>query len=371
MKTLQRLKIGLLALLTVVGAFLNACQMPLTQDLERQPTEATGFTYSTTRGAIWRVDVNGHQTLLSPEDGIPKWHLEWSPTRRYLAYVTHEFSQLREGTPDGLPTESGKTTLAVIETGNNTPEKLTKPAHAIQYIWADDHTISFQITEQITHDQKQQWQYFRTNLESGITISMTKSVELSPTPSLSSPDGQWSLLFERNAKQTCLYLCDAVGNKVIALHETEMHQDIVSQWSPDSRYVLYLGYTFPGSDDIHIYDTVTKEETQVTNFTEQEENFTLWNPQWSPTGEWVFFNLDTATYTQQPCLINIPTYTLQCYDIMPKSDQFVWSTDGRYLAFLAPRGDNPIDLYVIDAKERTVSNLTQNGWAIVEDWIAP
>ena len=377
-------------ILLIAILFLVGCQTHwLETDTGESPVASVpSFTYSTSAGAIWQVDVNGHKIQLLPDDNVQKWNLSWSPGRRWLAYVAHESLQagtreaisvtisitesVKATTPSETPMHNIEESLIIVDADGTNRRKRAGPARAIQYTWVDNCTIDLRLTHQLSDGgERQQWEQFWVDVETGAITSVEQEDWSTPVPIAPSPNGQWALSFETKGDRSRAYLLDTDRNRVATVYERPADQDVTSQWSPDSHYVLYLGYTFPGTDDIHVYDLMTGRTTKVTHFVGQKSYFMIWPPRWSPTGEWIFFVLDSETRTNQPCLVHVPEGSLRCFDIASKSDQFVWSVDGRYLAFLAPRGDELIDIYAVDAMRRKLLNLTQDGNAVIENWIAP
>jgi len=374
----------LLIALTLVSGCMP--RQPKSGVEESLAIRTSGFTYSTSTGAIWQVNANGHRMQLLPDDGIEKRDLSWSPNRQQLAYVAREFLQIgtreitsvtfttTEGvemtTASEIPTYTVKETLVVVDTDVTNRRRLAGPAKAIQYTWADDYTINLRLAYWISKgSERQQWKQFQVDVQTGIMSAVGQKAWSTPAPIAPSPDGQWALSFETTEGRKRIYLLDTDGKPVATVYERPVNQDVVSQWSPDSRSVLFLGYAFPGVDDIHVYDLATQKTTEVTHFVERKDSFTIRLPHWSPTGEWIFFVLDSQVRTNQPCLVRVSEGGLQCFEVSSKSDQFVWSLDGRYVAFLAPRGDGPVDIYVIDAVTGELLNLTQDGNDIIEIWI--
>jgi Tol biopolymer transport system component len=374
----------------MIAVFLIGCQIHrLDHETEKTLTAfGPGFTYSTSTGAIWKVNVKSYKTQLLSDDGIQKQNLSWSPNHQQLAYVTRELLETStrettsvtftttEGvevtTPSEIPTYSVKETLIVADADGTNRRKLAGPARAIQYTWAGNSKIDLQLTHHLGDgNERQQWEQFQVDVETENMVPVEQTEWITPVPIIPSPNGRWSLSIEAGEGTKHAYLLDADGNRVATIYERPVDQDVISKWSPDSRYVLYLSYAFPGTDDIHIYDLITGRTHEATHFVEKGEYFVIGVPRWSPTGEWIFFVLDSETRTDQPCLVHMPDGGLQCFDISSKSDQYVWSRDGRYLAFLAPRGDAPIDIYAIDAVAEELLNLTQDGNDVIESWIAP
>jgi hypothetical protein len=60
-------------------------------------------------------------------------------------------------------------------------------------------------------------------------------------------------------------------------------------------------------------------------------------------------------------LIRVTSRELHCFQINSKGGGYIWSSDGRYLATIAPAGSDPVDIYMIDAVQNQLVNLIQDG----------
>jgi Tol biopolymer transport system component len=379
--------ISLLLTAVALAASCQACREGSVVEKSLTPS-LPGFTYSTYSGAIWQIDINGHKTQLLPDDGIHKSDLSWSPNRQRLAYVTLEYVQsgTRESafttftttediaatTPPEILTHVVQKTLFVLDVDDSNRKQLAGPVRAIQYTWADDRTIDLRFAHKVSDgSERQQWERFLTDVETG-AMSLVEQTDKNMLEFIKpSPDKRWGLSLETVGDARRLYLLDTKGDKVSMIYEGPSGRSVLFQWSPDSRYVFYLGYAFYDADDISVYDLSVGKTTKVTHFTEQKNAFTISPPRWSPTGEWISFWLDSAGRTNQPCVVSLSRGQTQCFDISAKSGRLNWSADGRYFAFLAPQGDAPIDIYAVDAKMGRLINLTSDGNDEIEFEVAP
>jgi Tol biopolymer transport system component len=265
-------------------------------------------------------------------------------------------------------------TLFVVDSDGSNRKNLIGPAREIQYIWANNHTIDLRLAHKVSDgSERQQWEQFLIDVETGAMnpVEQEQADEHMMEIVKPSPDGQWILLFEAAGDTRWLYLLDAEGNKVSTIYRGPSDRSVLFEWSPSSRYVFYLSHTLYDADDVSVYDLSAGEAAKVTHFVERGSPFVIWSPHWSPTGEWISFWLDSEGHINQPCVVSLSNRQTQCFDISAKTDQFAWNASGQYLAFLAPRGDGPIDLYAVDAKKGKLMNLTNNGNDVIEFDFSP
>jgi Tol biopolymer transport system component len=323
----QSLFHSIFAVLLATMILLSGCQAPNPSVQEAIRTDLPKFTYSTSTGEIWQIDTDGNKRQLLPSDNVQKWYLSWSPDRHALAYVTREFTEIGTkattpitstsnitsmSTPVKTPIYMDNETLVVVDANGRNRKQLAGPARAIKYEWGrDSRIIGLGLTYELTDGSTpQQWNLYWVDTQNGVV-------------SLAAPEN-WN--------------------------------------TPEPTAQL-------NGNDQELFISMT--QLAKKRIAEQQNDFAVRTPIWSPTREWILFELDTKTRINQPCLIHVPSGDLSCFDISSKSDQFVWSADGHYLAFLAPAGDGPIDIYAIDAGAGKLINLTQDGNNVIEDWIAP
>lgn len=332
-------------------------------NIDQSSLAIPSFTYSTVTGAIWQVDINGYKTQLLPDDNLQKWRLSWSPDHQRLAFILREYVRGEVG-------KSNETLFMINADGANL-RQIIGPEREVQYNWIDNHIVEVWLAHKVSNDtERQQWEQFWIDVETG--TERPKEQETSTPSSVKmSPDHHWALFFEDVGRERYVHLLDENKDVITTIYKGPAGQDVASHWSPSSRYVLLSSYTSQGTDDIYVYDTTTGNVININSLAGQESPFMVQAPRWSLTEKWIFFTLDTRARVGQPCLVYVPLGSTQCFDISPKTDQFVWSTDGRYLAFLGTRGDNPVDIYVIDAAAGKLTNLTQDGNDSIEEWIAP
>jgi hypothetical protein len=364
------LLIGVLAILGVTGCSEDA--VTANSAVLPAPVVPT-FTYTTYGGAIWQVDVNGRKRELFPADGIHKLDLRWSPGRQWLSYLAVDLTQIGttiDGLPNGgqqiVPIYRSERTLRVIE-ADGTPLNLpVRGAASAAYRWEDSHTVRLWLSDNPRATLIDPRDSFRVDVKTGGVTALQPEQWHPPTPAPGpsySPDRKWALQVEREGEFISAYLFDASGNKIATILDKAFNPyDGLSQ-SPDSRYLLYHNYPTQeyGRYDIYVYDVTVETSIQLTAYTAQEDFFEIMSPRWSPTGEWVLFWLTTQEFYAHPCLVHVTSNDLHCYEISSKAGGYVWSLDGRYLATIAPAGSDPVDIYMIDAVQNQLVNLTQDG----------
>ena len=78
---------------------------------------------------------------------------------------------------------------------------------------------------------------------------------------------------------------------------------------------------------------------------------------------------DANGVANQLCVVNVKHDAARCFDVRWKQNQFVWSRDSRFIAFIGRTGGNePQDLYALEVANGQVKNLTNNGNSEYEDW---
>lgn len=366
------LYIFLVTILLIVGC--QSISIEGAKTLTKTPVPS--FIYSTFNGAIWEIDINGQKKQLLSSDNAIKMHLVRSPNHQRLAYVIPDWSQHNPNEIRELPQ-----ILFLLNTDDTKPKQLTDPFLGIRPIWIDNDTLEVWFAYKLTTaTELGEGERFLLNVEIGVmtkTGSMAEakqnilSREITPKKS---PNGQWAILYKWDETNRQAYLLDKDGNKVDTIYDLEISGSVPAYWSPDSQYIFYektnprLG---EGDNNIYLYDLATRRTTKVTDFPEHGGYFDVAAPRWSPTGEWIFFILNSDKHTSEPCMVNVNQRKTKCFDISAKGGGFVWDRTGHYLAFTGPRGAYPLDIYVIEAEKERLFNLTQDGDEIMEDEIAP
>ncbi len=330
------------------------------------PTPAPAcFTYSTYDGAVWQIDVDGGRVRLLAPDGIHKWRLAWSDDRRWLAYVGLGFPE------PGVRTE----TLFVVDREGENVREIAGPHRSIHYEWEDTRHVRLGVADVLTPDRPQEREWFLADVETGALVEVEEEWAM-PTPPpeprlLESPNGQWTVQSEREGARRAFYLLDRDGNRISLIYEQPADAEReFTMWSRDSQWFLYmpLDSDDPYYGDLYLYHPASLSSRQLTNYKgEQGWPATMSYFEWSPNGEWLLFSLTDSVAANQLCVVRFgDAPDLRCFDVRWKANLFVWSSDSRFVAFLA---SVETDLYVLDVVSGEVRNLTNDGSAQVEDYI--
>jgi len=165
-----------------------------------------------------------------------------------------------------------------------------------------------------------------------------------------SPDGNKYITYDDS------YILGDFKNKFTYLHLTGR---FVS-WSPDSKKFIYSSYR-NRSEDLYIYDTLTKEEIKFT-----KNGFM---PDWSPDGEYIVFwgvEWNKPDNTQELFIVDLSGVgrTRLTFDDFQNWNPS-WSPNGEKIAYQYAYVNSHSqgflsDLYVIDLDTRKAIRLTKN-----------
>ena len=127
--------------------------------------------------------------------------------------------------------------------------------------------------------------------------------------------------------------------------------DLYISWSPDNQFLAYsiqpearYPHSIDGRDTLMIYDTRSKEHTQIV-----KPEMTIHGPVlWSPESRSFIFTASTSDNIQEQ---NIFLYSLNSNSLKELPHEYTknwlpeWSTDGQHIAFLS--GDEVLDRVMI------------------------
>ena len=191
-----------------------------------------------------------------------------------------------------------------------------------------------------------------------------------------SPDVSKVFVQERQATekiqpQTTQYLLDVkTGQKIFEYEfEYEIGRGYWTEdpkWTPDGQQVAFTS-GIPGqslSGEVFVVDINGEDFTQLTNFSQQEENIYPALLQWSPDGEWLALVLATSPADELAILksdgstlkrLGVEWLTLAESNLHP-----VWSPDSRQIAFLSNQltDDGQWQIYAVDIETGDVFQLT-------------
>ena len=214
-----------------------------------------------------------------------------------------------------------------------------------------------------------------------------------------SPDGKWvaytlsSVDTSKDKSTTDIWMISWDGKESVQLTSSE-EGEFAPRWSPDGKYLSFLGAR-NGDKDVQVWllDTRGGEAKKITNLKGDLEDY-----QWNPAGNKIAMSIrdqdfsDTAkTKTRLPYVMDRYRFKqdrdgwiegryshLYVFDISTrKTDTLTsgnnddenprWSPDGRQLAFVSNRSEDPdrndnSDIFVMDAvKGSSIKKLTN--WA--------
>jgi tricorn protease len=134
-------------------------------------------------------------------------------------------------------------------------------------------------------DESGEWEFHRYAADGlGPAEQMTTGASVIRFDGLPSPDGKWIAFADKDYQ---LWLFD-VGKKAlkkIAVSEVGMFDDLA--WSPDSRWLAYVGGASNQFSEIFLLEVETGRTSELTN-----DRVDSYNPAWSPDGKWLYFLSD-------------------------------------------------------------------------------
>lgn len=324
-------------------------------------SNAVVFTYSTYRGSIEQVNTSGEKRLVIPADGVHKRLLRWSPDQAYLAFVAVEFDS------DGK-----KETLWVVGADGDNVHFLFGPAPALLYSWETDsrtiyveEAVSF---GRIPFDEDTVIRAYRVDVETGSVRGVARRLDLFPLP-VESPDGTRLLWTDPTNDEWGLYLLDSEGNKLSIIYQPPPGRVVNGVWSPDSQK---LAIVKPEDEEIYVYVPGSQSWNKLSSLSTTHRNYQISNVQWSPDGRWISYLLNAQEQVCQICAFQVEEreWDERCFDAQWISNEYVWSTDSQFIAYLGKTPLGGTDLFAVDIREDTIINLTQDGNGVVEEYIA-
>jgi Tol biopolymer transport system component len=169
------------------------------------------------------------------------------------------------------------------------------------------------------------------------------------TPGISwAPDESKIALTVKNDGYDAIYIIDVEsGNKEILPIKMDGIKRVA--WSPDSKYLAFVGHT-PTQSDIYLYNINSKKLTNLTR-----DIFTDDDPSWSNDGKEIFFSSDRKNYLNASAIpdtfkvykfnynqtdiysINISNREISRITDMPESDESfpICSPDGKEILFVS------------------------------------
>jgi len=140
-------------------------------------------------------------------------------------------------------------------------------------------------TLMVLTDKSGEWEFSRAAADGlGPAEQLTTGAKVIRFDGLPSPDGKWIAFADKDYQ---LWLFD-VGRKAlkkVAVSDVGMFEDLA--WSPDSRWLAYVGGASNLFNKITIVEAETGRTADLTN-----DRVDSYNPAWSPDGKWLYFLSD-------------------------------------------------------------------------------
>ena len=172
-----------------------------------------------------------------------------------------------------------------------------------------------------------------------------------------SPNGKLIAIQGDQDKERLLYLLHLTDNRLqklpIKVGATSM------TWSPDSRYLIFIGSN-PGPDPL--YRILDVETETVINF-EDLKDWKGWEPDWSPDGKHIVFNVEGDLHVGE---ITPDFQLIQVRKLTEGAHTFPrWSPDGEQIAFY-DRRESKIKIVPFTPKGRNVVRVHHTVWQFFE-----
>ncbi len=177
---------------------------------------------------------------------------------------------------------------------------------------------------------------FTVPSDKGITLNLTRSPGAHDRNVSWSPDRKYIAFISDMNGENEIFITDASGaNSPVQITQNTDTYIFDLKWSPDGKKILWTDQKFR----LLFTDIQTKQTTLVY----QSKRDKIRNFNWSPDNQWIVFSEMADNYMNVIHLFHVPTQ--KCYPITEKwfdSDNPVFSSNGKYLAFVSSRDFNPI-----------------------------
>lgn len=177
---------------------------------------------------------------------------------------------------------------------------------------------------------------FTVPAEKGITLNLTRTPGVHERNVAWSPDGKY-----------VAYISDATGNNEIFIRDQSGNGEPIQitkntdtymfdiKWSPDSKKILWADRKLR----LQYVDIQSREVTLVAQ--SNRGQISAYN--WSPDNQWITFSQPAENNMSVIYVYHLPTRKLYpVTDSWFDSDMPVFSSNGKYLAFVSARDFNPI-----------------------------
>ena len=186
-------------------------------------------------------------------------------------------------------------------------------------------------------------------------------IELTFTQLSWSPDGRWLATAGGVGPDDDIYKLNVNARRLIRLTNMPTRHNWLPRWSPDGQKIVFRA--LPGTGNIDVYTIDSKDGGNRANLT-QSNGFDSDNPVWSSDGRWIAFSsnrsgvpdperwADAEIYAMRPDGSNVERLTFNQIGDFPKD----WSPDGKWLVYTSfvKRGGKDVQgIYMmhIDTKE--------------------
>lgn len=177
-----------------------------------------------------------------------------------------------------------------------------------------------------------------------------------------SPDGRWLAMDADGERVDDLYKLNVNTRKLVRLTNMPSGRNMSPRWSPDGQKIVFLGASDTKKYVSDVYTMDAKDGKNRVNLT--QSNFSSENALWSTDGRWIAFSANRVPNLDQP-------YSLQVYAMRPDGSDVEaltfndgadspddWSPDGKWLLYSSSalgKGGNAssvsINMMHIDTKE--------------------
>ncbi len=253
-----------------------------------------GITFDTTTASDVRVEEDAQiqhwsdKTALSPDGGTLAyiynqflWLMDVSTgDTAQTAQMAESFETGPQWSYDGnkiatMTYDSTWTYMTIsiydLETGQSTPLSDNQGIDEKYPTWLADGRLAFVIQE---NDQSAIWAKDLTDGTSTELSDIGSYIDFTPSPD----GGKIAYYMWPN-----LYVVDLSDNTTVEIETGTSWFILRPSWSPDSTRLVYAS-SVSNILDLHVFDTITRDQTQITNSTQQEGH-----PVWYPGGEKLVF----------------------------------------------------------------------------------
>ena len=282
---------------------------------------------------IFSMNADGSGVTRLTDDPAQDEFPLWSPDGHYLAFISNRY---------------GSNELFLLDVDNSDLTRLTEVYNVNFVTWSpDSQSVAFSSMED--GDQN----LYVLTLEDGAPKAIANSKDIEAMPNWS-PNGDKITYVTMMDQMGTLNSISPDGSDRETLFETDTIAMYLPQWSPSGEKIVFIG-DIDGIGDIYLYDTVTR---QVTNLTESQTTDNIDLSAWSQDGQKiVFYMLDYDEKDTDIYVLDVAsTEAVQLTDTPGIDTVPVFSPDGQSIIFSTQReeysgdvGMAPQALYTMNA----------------------